>query len=121
MQIKTAKAAILAQSRQPLVIDEITLPATLGVGQVLVRVLYSTICGAQLNEIAAAKGMNEQQFRDAFAAAVKADLDQQVKSGKLTQQQEDAILNRVKNGPLPFWNGRPAGPRPAPSASTTTG
>src|SRR5579871_3984810 len=56
MQIKTAKAAILAQSRQPLVIDEITLPATLGVGQVLVRVLYSTICGAQLNEIAAAKG-----------------------------------------------------------------
>ncbi len=77
--------------------------------------------GRSLMEIAAAKGMNEQQFRDAFAAAVKADLDQQVKSGKLTQQQEDAILNRVKNGPLPFWNGRPAGPRPAPSASTTTG
>ena len=56
MQVKTAKAAILAQSREPLVIDEITLPETLGVGQVLVKVLYSTICGAQLNEIAAAKG-----------------------------------------------------------------
>jgi len=56
MQIKTAKAAILAQSRQPLVVDEIGLPQTLGVGQVLVKVLYSTICGAQLNEIAAAKG-----------------------------------------------------------------
>src|SRR6202012_812995 len=56
MQIKTAKAAILTQSRAPLVIDEITLPETLGVGQVLVKVLYSTICGAQLNEIAAAKG-----------------------------------------------------------------
>ena len=56
MQIKTAKAAILAQSRAPLVIDEITLPEALGVGQVLVKVLYSTICGAQLNEIAAAKG-----------------------------------------------------------------
>lgn len=56
MQHKTAKAAILAQSRQPLVIDEIALPEALGVGQVLVRVLYSTICGAQLNEIAAAKG-----------------------------------------------------------------
>ena len=56
MQIKTAKAAILAQSRAPLVIDEITLPEMLGVGQVLVKVLYSTICGAQLNEIAAAKG-----------------------------------------------------------------
>jgi S-(hydroxymethyl)glutathione dehydrogenase / alcohol dehydrogenase len=56
MQVKTAKAAILAQSRQPLVVDEITLPENLGVGQVLVKVLYSTICGAQLNEIAAAKG-----------------------------------------------------------------
>lgn len=56
MQVKTAKAAILAQSREPLVIDEIRLPDSLGVGQVLVKVLYSTICGAQINEIAAAKG-----------------------------------------------------------------
>jgi S-(hydroxymethyl)glutathione dehydrogenase / alcohol dehydrogenase len=56
MHVKTARAAILAQSRQPLVIDEIALPDALGVGQVLVKVLYSTICGAQLNEIAAAKG-----------------------------------------------------------------
>src|SRR5246127_1093631 len=56
MQMKSAKAAILAQSGKPLVIDEIALPDSLGVGQVLVRVLYSTICGAQLNEIAAAKG-----------------------------------------------------------------
>jgi S-(hydroxymethyl)glutathione dehydrogenase/alcohol dehydrogenase len=44
------------QSRQPLVVDEIAFPDALGVGQVLVKVLYSTICGAQLNEIAAAKG-----------------------------------------------------------------
>lgn len=56
MQIKKAKAAILAQSREPLIVDEIELPETLDVGQVLVKVLYTTICGAQLNEIAAAKG-----------------------------------------------------------------
>jgi S-(hydroxymethyl)glutathione dehydrogenase / alcohol dehydrogenase len=56
MQVQTAKAAILARSRQPLVIDEIGFPEALAVGQVLVKVLYSTICGAQLNEIAAAKG-----------------------------------------------------------------
>jgi S-(hydroxymethyl)glutathione dehydrogenase/alcohol dehydrogenase len=56
MRIKYAKAAILAQSREPLVVDEIELPQTLNVGQILVKVLYSTICGAQLNEIAAAKG-----------------------------------------------------------------
>src|ERR1700733_4682125 len=56
MQVRTAKAAILAQSREPLIVDEITFPDALGVGQVLVKVLYSTICGAQLNEIAAIKG-----------------------------------------------------------------
>src|SRR5690348_6445165 len=56
MMIKTAKAAILVQSREPLVVDEFTLPDALGVGQALVKVLHSSICGAQLNEIAAAKG-----------------------------------------------------------------
>ena len=56
MKVKTAKAAILAQSREPLLVDEISFPAELGAGQVLVKVLYSTICGAQINEIAAAKG-----------------------------------------------------------------
>ncbi|HJU32424.1 MAG TPA: zinc-binding dehydrogenase [Hyphomicrobiaceae bacterium] len=56
MQVKKAKAAILAESRRPLVVDQIDLPGDLGVGQVLVKVLHTTICGAQLNEIAAAKG-----------------------------------------------------------------
>jgi S-(hydroxymethyl)glutathione dehydrogenase/alcohol dehydrogenase len=51
MQVKTATAAILAESRKPLIVDEIALPDSLGVGQVLVKVLYSTICGAQINEI----------------------------------------------------------------------
>ena len=39
MKIKTAKAAILAQSREPLIVDEIELPEALDVGQVLVKVL----------------------------------------------------------------------------------
>src|SRR6201987_3838202 len=56
MKIKTATAAILVQSRKPLVVDEIVLPAALEAGQVLVKVLHTTICGARLNEIAAAKG-----------------------------------------------------------------
>ncbi|MDO8875016.1 MAG: alcohol dehydrogenase catalytic domain-containing protein, partial [Pseudolabrys sp.] len=56
MQIKTTKAAILTESRKPLVIDDITLPDQLDVGQVLVKVLHSTICGAQINEIGAVKG-----------------------------------------------------------------
>lgn len=56
MQIKTAKAAVLAESRKPLIVDEITLPDELEAGQVLVKVLYTSICGAQINEIEAVKG-----------------------------------------------------------------
>lgn len=56
MKIRTSRAAILAESRKPLVVDEIGLPDELGVGQVLVKVLYTSICGGQINEIAAAKG-----------------------------------------------------------------
>jgi len=50
------QAAILEQSRQPLIVDTVTLPEELQAGQVLVKVRYSGICGAQLNEIEAAKG-----------------------------------------------------------------
>ena len=56
MKEREFQAAILEQSRQPLIVDTVTLPAKLQAGQVLVKVLYSGICGAQLNEIEAAKG-----------------------------------------------------------------
>jgi Zn-dependent alcohol dehydrogenase len=49
------KAAILTQLNAPLVVDNLDLPA-LQHGQVLVRVLCATICGAQIGEIAGAKG-----------------------------------------------------------------
>jgi len=49
------RAAILETLNQPLVIDEIELPL-LDVGQVLVEVAVSGICGAQLNEIQGIKG-----------------------------------------------------------------
>jgi S-(hydroxymethyl)glutathione dehydrogenase/alcohol dehydrogenase len=56
MMIETAKAAILVRSREPLIVDEIDFPQALDVGQVLVKILHSSICGAQINEIQAAKG-----------------------------------------------------------------
>jgi S-(hydroxymethyl)glutathione dehydrogenase / alcohol dehydrogenase len=59
MDVKTAKAAILTESCKPLVIDEITLPDALDHGQVLVRVKTSSICGAQINEIDAVKGIDK--------------------------------------------------------------
>ncbi len=56
MKLKSAKAAILVQSRTPLEVDEIDFPCSLDVGQALVRIHYTSICGAQLNEIEAVKG-----------------------------------------------------------------
>lgn len=53
---KTMKAAILVEQRKPLVIDEVEMPQSLDVGQVLVKVHYSGICGSQLGEIDGAKG-----------------------------------------------------------------
>jgi len=50
------KAAILKESKNPLVVADIQLPSGLEFGQVLVDVHYSGICGAQINEIDAAKG-----------------------------------------------------------------
>ena len=48
-------AAILFKSKQKLRIEEISIPEKLEYGQVLVKIFYSSICGAQLNEIDAAK------------------------------------------------------------------
>jgi S-(hydroxymethyl)glutathione dehydrogenase/alcohol dehydrogenase len=59
MQIKTGRAGVLAESRKPLVVDDIEMPEALDAGQVLVRVLYTTICGAQINEIDAVKGVDK--------------------------------------------------------------
>jgi S-(hydroxymethyl)glutathione dehydrogenase/alcohol dehydrogenase len=53
---KTMKAAILVKQRQPLIVAEIELPQVLEIGQVLVKVHYSGICGSQLGEIDGAKG-----------------------------------------------------------------
>ena len=52
----TMRAAILVEQRKPLVIDEVQLPQSLEVGQVLVKVHFSGICGSQLGEIDGAKG-----------------------------------------------------------------
>ena len=56
LSVKTTIAAILVDSRNPLIIDEIVLPSELDAGQVLVEVITSGICGAQINEIDAVKG-----------------------------------------------------------------
>jgi len=56
LKVNKMKAGILVQSNAPLEVAEIDMPEKLSFGQVLVKIHYSGICGAQLNEIGAAKG-----------------------------------------------------------------
>ena len=74
--------------------------------------------GKTVQQLASAQGMDETAFRTRLASVTKTDLDQQVKSGTITQNQENAILQQIQNGPLPLWNGAPPkrpGPRTRPS------
>ena len=59
MQVSRMKAAILVETNKHLVVDEVELPDKLACGQVLVKIIYSGICGAQINEIEAAKGQDK--------------------------------------------------------------
>ena len=50
-------AAILTKLHCPLEIDEVEIPA-LGIGQVLVQIEVSRICGSQIGEIDGVKGLD---------------------------------------------------------------
>jgi S-(hydroxymethyl)glutathione dehydrogenase/alcohol dehydrogenase len=50
------RAAILTELNAALAVADLQMPETLAFGQVLVKVHYSGICGAQINEIEGAKG-----------------------------------------------------------------
>ena len=50
------KSAILIENKKSLIVAEVDLPANLKFGQVLVKICYSGICGAQIDEIDAVKG-----------------------------------------------------------------
>lgn len=50
------KAAVLVESKKPLEVVDLKLPDQLTYGQVHVKIHFSGICGAQINEIEAAKG-----------------------------------------------------------------
>lgn len=54
--INKMKAAILIEQKMPLIIAELELPNELAIGQVLVKIHYSGICGSQIGEIDGAKG-----------------------------------------------------------------
>jgi S-(hydroxymethyl)glutathione dehydrogenase/alcohol dehydrogenase len=56
MQPRKFKAAVLVELDAPQQLAELDMPEKLAYGQVLVKVHYSGICGAQINEMGGAKG-----------------------------------------------------------------
>lgn len=56
MQPRKFRAAVLVELDKPLQLAELEMPEKLAYGQVLVKVHYSGICGAQINEMGGAKG-----------------------------------------------------------------
>jgi LmbE family N-acetylglucosaminyl deacetylase len=81
--------------------------------------------GMSLSQIAAGQQppVTEAQFRAKLIAQLTPLLDAAVKNSRLTAAQEQAILQRLQTGPIPFWNSplrRPKAPAPASPATTTT-
>lgn len=78
--------------------------------------------GQSLSQVAAAQKVSEATFRTKLIANLRPTLDQAVKNGKITAAQEQTLLDRLQNGPLPLWDKaskRPKAPA-SPTASPTT-
>jgi len=105
------KAAILVESKQPLIIDDITLPENLEFGQVLVDVYYSGICGAQINEIDAAKGPDK--FLPHLLGHEGSGVVKKIGPGVTTVQEGDHVVlhwrpsKGIQSPPPKYdWNGK---------------
>ncbi len=61
--------------------------------------------GKTVEALAAAKGMNKDQFADKLANTVKPALDKLVDDKKITRPQADKVLAHIRAGQIPFWNG----------------
>jgi len=105
------KSAILVQSKKPLVVAEIDLPTKLEFGQVLVKVCYSGICGAQINEIDAVKGPDK--FLPHFLGHEGSGIVEKIGKGVTTVKTGDHVVLHWRKGdgiesvtPKYFWNGK---------------
>jgi S-(hydroxymethyl)glutathione dehydrogenase/alcohol dehydrogenase len=105
------KSAILVESKKPLVLANIELPADLKFGQVLVKVCYSGICGAQINEIDAVKGPDK--FLPHLLGHEGSGIVEKVGEGVTTVKNEDHVVlhwrpsSGIQSLPAKYhWNGK---------------
>lgn len=108
---RTIKAAVLVELNKPLVVTGLELPEKLNFGQVLVKLFYSGICGAQFNEIEGAKGPDK--FLPHLLGHEGSGVVLNVGAGVKTVQKGDHVVLhwRPSNGlqsetPTYMWNGR---------------
>lgn len=108
---RTMKAAILTELRSPLAVAEIELPQTLAVGQVLVKIHYSGICGSQLGEIDGAKG--EDKFLPHLLGHEASGTVMAAGPGVRHVKPQDKVVLHWRKGlgiesetPAYVWNGR---------------
>lgn len=84
------KAAILVKSKHPLVIEDIQTSSDLEYGQVYVKLLYSGVCGAQINEIDAVKG--EDKFLPHLLGHEGSGIVEKIGKGVTTVQEGDHVV-----------------------------
>ncbi len=105
------RAAILVEQNTPLVVAELELPSELKYGQVLVKILYTTICGAQVNEFLGTKGPD--RFLPHLLGHEGSGLVVQCGPGVKTVKEEDLVVLHWRKGagieaetPKYKWNGQ---------------
>tara|TARA_Y100001968_G_scaffold266242_1_gene255666 strand:+ start:60 stop:1097 length:1038 start_codon:yes stop_codon:yes gene_type:complete len=90
------KAAILVGLKQELVVDEIELPSQLEVGQVLIRLKFSGICGTQLGEIDGVKG--EDKFIPHLLGHEGSGIVEAIGAGVKTVKVGDSVVLHWRKG-----------------------
>jgi hypothetical protein len=70
--------------------------------------------GMTVQQLAASKHFTEAQFRAALIPNVALQLDMAVADQRLTNDQEQLLLLRLRSGPIPYWTSTPT-PSPTPA------
>jgi len=110
LPIKTTEAAILTEQNKELIVDYVDLPHELEIGQVLVEVHVSGICGSQIGEITGAKG--EDKFIPHLLGHEGSATVLEIGPGVKTVSKGDLVVLHWKKGdgiesetPKYFWRG----------------
>jgi len=109
--MKAMKAAILVEQNKPLVVAKVEVPKELSFGHVLVKVHYSGVCGAQINEIEGAKGPDK--FLPHLLGHEGSGTVVDVGLGVKTVKKDDHVVMHWRPGdglqsetPTYYWDGR---------------